>query len=511
MIWNRLGIQKKTALISTFIFGILAHGMMIFNKFSNHDDLIYIFQGGVTFTSGRWMLYIAEKIRKIFFQDNLYSIPSFNGFFVFLCIAISSCILIDLFNIRSRFFSILISGIMVCTPVITSTLGHMFTAQFFSLSILLAVTGSYLILKKDRWFLIISGIILLTCSVGIYQAYIPTFLCILLFGLIKFISEAKTPDKVKCLKKIIIVFFSCISVLILYITTTYISLRLTKLQLSNYKGINSAYTISLAVYIQRAVFAYKEFFLLTKNAVYNIFPGTAYTIYIVMVFLFMIMLILQTISSFKQNKLSGLLMLLFSLLSPLCINFIFIMTDVSSAYAMTSYAYTIFIVFFIYLTEKFIETNKSILSQIYKPISHFILGLLLVIFIRYDNACYTRMEFTHQQTLRYYSSLITRMQSTPGYRLDMRVAYIGENRWVPWDPTVSQESEFDFITTYPFWGLRGNIGNYQKSFMKLWFDFSPREAEPSLFEKLPEVKAMPSYPDDGSIKVINDTLVVKFW
>ena len=57
-IWKRLKIQQRYALVSTFLIGILAHGPMLFNKLSNRDDLRYIFTGGVTFTSGRWMLYV---------------------------------------------------------------------------------------------------------------------------------------------------------------------------------------------------------------------------------------------------------------------------------------------------------------------------------------------------------------------------------------------------------------------------------------------------------------------
>ena len=43
-----------------------------------------------------------------------------------------------------------------------------------------------------------------------------------------------------------------------------------------------------------------------------------------------------------------------------------------------------------------------------------------------------------------------------------------------------------------------------------WTGYSPVIANPDDFVELDEVKLMPHYPDDGSIKVINDTVVVKF-
>lgn len=105
LIWKRIKPQQRCAFVGTFIFGLISHGMMLFNKFSVHDDLTYMFTGGATFTSGRWMLFILEKIKNFIFQDNIYSLPAINGFFTFLCISISLCILIDLFEIK--FFKLL--------------------------------------------------------------------------------------------------------------------------------------------------------------------------------------------------------------------------------------------------------------------------------------------------------------------------------------------------------------------------------------------------------------------
>lgn len=45
----------KLILYSTFLWGIFAHGMMIFNKFSYHDDA-GLFEYGLTYSLGRWML-----------------------------------------------------------------------------------------------------------------------------------------------------------------------------------------------------------------------------------------------------------------------------------------------------------------------------------------------------------------------------------------------------------------------------------------------------------------------
>ena len=46
--------------------------------------------------------------------------------------------------------------------------------------------------------------------------------------------------------------------------------------------------------------------------------------------------------------------------------------------------------------------------------------------------------------------------------------------------------------------------------MEIWLNFKAWEEEPERFTILPEVKAMPCYPNDGSIQIIDSVLVVKF-
>ena len=507
-----MNIRQKYAFISTFIFGLAAHGMMLFNKYCFHDDLRYIFTGAPSFPLGRWMLYVLGKTEKNIHQYNVYSIPVFNGFFTFLCIAAALCLLIDLFEIRSKHFCILLSGIMVTIPVITCMFGYMFAAHYYAFSILLAVFGSWLILKKDRWYHILIAIVILACSVGVYQAYIPTILSVLLFGLFKMFTEAETIELRKhALKKTAVILISCIAFFALYVGILILCLHLTGLELSGYLGINTARQISLSIYFKRVLTAYREFFFLSKISYFNVFPGFAYILYRIMVLLFMGMLAYQAFCALKKSRINGTFLLLFTLLAPLCINFIFVMVKVSGIYAMTSFSYTILFVVFVFLAEKMIGNEKSRFARLSAAALKVVLGLMVIIFFRYDNACYVRLEFSMTQAIRYYSTLVTRIQSVPGYRQDMRVVYIGQNLWSVRDTTLAEESEFDkFINTHPYWGLRSFMGNSEKLFMEIWFDFKPREGDKAYFENLPEVMEMPHYPDDGSVKVVEDTVVVKY-
>ena len=54
-----------------------------------------------------------------------------------------------------------------------------------------------------------------------------------------------------------------------------------------------------------------------------------------------------------------------------------------------------------------------------------------------------------------------------------------------------------------------SIGHSWKDFLNLWCGFSPPFANPEAFASLPEVQAMPAYPDSGSIRMVDGVVVVK--
>ena len=511
-IWKRMKIQKKCAIISTFLIGILAHGPMMFNKFSKFDDIQFMFIGGVTFSSGRWMLYIAEKIKNFLFQDSIYNVPTFNIAFSFFCFAAVVCILIDLFDIRSSNLCVLLSGIMVAIPVVTCMFGYMFTAQFFSLAILFAAAGAYLVLTKDQWYWIAAGIILMTCSLGIYQAYIPIMVCVFLFGLIKQFTDADNSEKrKKAFLRIGIIALSCAAFLLLNTGILNFFLRLTNETLSGYKGIGHATKMPLAAYMGRAVFAFKEFLMPRRGSFYDVFPGGSRELYIFMHILFLIFYAFLIYSTAKKSKLNALIISLLGLFIPVIVNFIFVMVDETFCYAMMVYGYVMYFVFVVWVFEKVKNEFHPVIKNISAAVLSCVMALIVIVFCRFDNVCYMRLEMTQAQTARFFTSLITRMQDTDGYRKDMKVVYIGKPEIHEFDTTIPEIQELNYIHISPFFGFRQSLSTEPwRDYMELWSLFKAWETDPSESEMLPEVRKMPEYPDKGSIKVINDTLVVKF-
>ena len=131
-------------------------------------------------------------------------------------------------------------------------------------------------------------------------------------------------------------------------------------------------------------------------------------------------------------------------------------------------------------------------------------------YARFDNQCYLKDMLHQQEAISYYTTVITRIKSLPGYRPDMEVLFANTENAK--DPTVYNIDELDFIRLNPYWH---NSYEYlhsltREQFIKVWCgaDFS-WAWDPEL-QFSPEVQAMPSYPADGSVQMVRDVLIVKF-
>ena len=170
----------RLTMLSAVISGILAHGVALVNKFSMVDDPQFLFDVGVTFRSGRWFLGIlGELVRWIFGSPN-FSLPLFGGLICLLLLGLCACVLIELLELRGKADCILVTGLMVVLPVVAGFYCYLFTAPYYLFGLLLALSGCFLLCHFRKAWAYLGGVVLLTLSTGIYQAFIPTMLCVFL-------------------------------------------------------------------------------------------------------------------------------------------------------------------------------------------------------------------------------------------------------------------------------------------------------------------------------------------
>ena len=135
------------------------------------------------------------------------------------------------------------------------------------------------------------------------------------------------------------------------------------------------------------------------------------------------------------------------------------------------------------------------------------LALVCLSYVRFDNFAHTRMAVYQTRSIEFFNRMVLRIESTEGYSPELPVAYVG---YCPNVETFQAVPGFDRDPLTPLLSHETFLYSYSwQEFVSFWCGFSPTEADPAAFRDNAEVAAMPCYPADGSIRIIDGAVVVK--
>ena len=166
-------------------------------------------------------------------------------------------------------------------------------------------------------------------------------------------------------------------------------------------------------------------------------------------------------------------------------------------------------VLFVWLMDGF-EIRHRTLQRFFPGLAAVILGLACIMYARFDNQCYMKTAFQQQQAVSWVTALAAQIKATEGFRDDLPVAFLNQEEIS--DQSLYNIGELDFILLAPYSGdILEYLNSYAlRNFMERWCGFGPAYADASAWADLPEVRQMPHYPDDGSIRNLGDVIIVNF-
>ena len=502
-------------IISCFGWGILAHGYAMFNKLSWHDDQTALFGVGTTYEIGRWMLGLLGDVVRCVFGESNYSLPVYSGMMAILFIAVAVFLLITMYHIKSALSIVAISGVMVCIPVITGLFGYMFTAPYYMFGMLLSIAGCFLIHNYAEKGKLCGGVsvflgsIFIACGTGTYQANFPVSVTTLLLSL--FVYLINKNNKRELFSRAVIYAGALFSSLILYLAAANIFVSIFHKKFSSYAGINSMGEDSISVYVSRLKTAFINFWQIDKgNHSYNMYPMTANIIFKVMLVMLLSMSILICVHFMRQKRYFHAIMLVFLLMFfPLSVNLIFILSTVSSIHTLAMYTW-IFVPVFLVLQTQFVTQLYIYISRQVTIMNGVIILILVLMYARYSNVCYLQATLLQSQTISYFDRLITRIQSVDGYTNETPIVFINEHGMH--DSTWMKYSAFEAVSSIPYTdSIEAYVNTYTwATFMANWNGYNPLRGESNDYKDSIDVAQMPTYPNDGSIKMLNDVIVIKF-
>lgn len=535
--WYRHLKEKNYHLI--FIAGILGgvcvHGSRIFTAYYGHDDITMI-GVGTTYTSGRWFLQALYKLQMLIMGSSINA-KGFMGMTVILLMTVICLIIACGLGFRSKKSSLLLSCIVITFPYVASLLSYTYTAPHYCISLIMALSGAILAQSgqniRQKIFRTLCGIVLLGLSMAIYQTTLCVFVAFLVLLAVKnsFEKESETWGAflARCLRYLL----SCIGGCVFYYVSNNAVLRYKGFSMSGYQNIDHMAEFTVPQMINRVLFAYREFFYPASAENYSFYCTTpirwAYWLTLLTLGICGIIFLVREIK--KGNIRKALQLLILFCVIPPAVNSVFLTADVeqTNIYSLMMFADVMIYVCLIDALERLNWANahetasrmekknkNTMVSSLTKAGASAAVVLLLYVSVYFAytvNICYARAAVQQEQTIGYFNRLITRIQMTEGYSADMKIAYI--NDWGKNEEAMSLRYLFNEdgyrIAAYNYSSLI-NMYNW-KEYMDMWCGFRAPEVSAEVaneYKAMPEVQQMPCYPYDGSLKVIDGVLVIKF-
>ena len=520
--YDNIDKRIKMCFLSAFICGLFAHIYALTNHLYNYDELWHTPTGfGTGLEVGRWALSITVWIQKVLFDD-CFTIPFINGTLTIILYAVAACFVVLSLDIKDEFYAIVVGGLMTTFPALTCRMFFMFTTHYYAIGIAMVAAGAWIIAKKKLNILKVTVAIALTVyGMAIYQANFATAVCILVGNLLVwFITEnveLKTAIK-KCINYVLYL-GACMA---LFLAGSKIALSITGKQMETYENLDKMGQLSMEQLIEGIIRCYKTFFKLPIIDVYSMNPNRIVKITFLICFLVFLYTFVKVWMMKKEVYLKVLVSLVFAVL-PIAVNLIIIMA-ISSGTMYSIMVYEIVFVFIISIAcLEAIRTcnsditaipNKMVIDKVetlLNSVTAVMLVITVITYIWFANGNYLAMEYTNQHDNAYYQTLMTQIKSVDGYHADMPITMIGkpvvDSTYTRQDMiggtfNISGKSSTN-INAYSSWNIMTRVLGYDPVNRN-------SDEEEEYFRRLDEVNDMPCYPSSGSIKIIDDTIVIKF-
>lgn len=503
--------KYRGAIFGSVLAGFIAHFYILTNILQNYDNIAVVPKGyGTGLTSGRWMLTVLGDL--IDSAGGNYNLSFFNGLVTLLLLTLTACLVADMFQLRQQ-HAFLFSAVFISYPTVTGTLMFMYTATYYALAILLAVAAAWITTRYNWGFII--AIILETASLGIYQAYIPMTATLFVLFLIM-MNLQKNWDFIEIVKKSFLYLFTIIFGFIGYFLMLKVCLYCYHEQLGGYVGVDHMGQISITDIPKILEICYKSFFGLVKNDYHGISESTLLRTCFLMMGIVVILLACWLMKTQKMRIGQITICVLYGfIILPLAVNSIEIMCFDSKVYELTVYA-TVFIylvpLLFLDQVEKTQqrdgEGRKK--NSCMKIASGVVSACLVAGSLNYTYAAninYTAMYYMNQQTTSYMTTLKTRVESIEGFKTEYQWAFVGSlgnqglHNW--WSEVKKYTCNPDYLVNW--YSKNAYLMHYTG-----WSSYLVDDNTLAQLSEQNEVREMPCYPEEGSIRIINDIVVVKF-
>lgn len=497
--------EQKTAFYSTFIIGFLCHLFIFTNSMYNNDDIRYLY---VTFDKpelGRWLQTYAAGI------SSYFSLPVVNGILALFYAGLTSMVIVHMFSLKNKWNIIFISGVFITFPTVASLYSYMFAADPFLLSCFLSSLAAYFAVRSRHKWDWLPGAVFLCCSVGIYQAYLPfTLILMLLYYILMLLDPERFDDKTLIGTGVRYILMLASGMAAYYVGMT-LTLKLKHIELSDYQGIGESSfpgIISIKNRLFAALTDFIQFFGSGQVLAFNRWMQAALIVSLIL--LAVCFFTLYGKRKVFKSPLRNALLLFCLICIPFSVNVIYLISDGVSFHMLMRHAWCLLFIAVAIFFEKTAPLCGAGRQKALEWTSFAALFLVVWNYILLSNIAYFNMNFRYEKTYALCIKIVDRLEQSEDYDRHRPIAFIGN-----YSKTYKMDAVTDLLD--PMTGMKGAriFGGTSRCYLPFFQNclgedievVTPEEEE--ALKGTPEFQEMPRFPNDGSIRVIDGVTVIK--
>lgn len=503
-------------LLVAFVAGMLVHSTIYLNGLVTPDGVWrgeHSYAGPWEVSLGRWGLYLVDVLHAGINSGTLIAALTV------LYMALAGVLIVSLFQVKSMAKSILIPTVLTCSPMVAMFIAYPYCGDAYALSILLAVLAVYIVyVFSGAIQRTIASALCVAFLISLYQSSLGVMLAVAAGYII--MRLLRSPGEIRAIgRDMLHLLISVIIGVALYYALMQLALLAWGTSMAEYKGaggVNIASALqNIPNGIKDAYMHFRVFFLeewIVRNA-YN-----TPVVYCVLAGFALVSLLMRFATAGQKRPYMPILCLALIVIFPVCCNVINLIVPDTEVYLLMSGGMAVTAPLLIAITDiDSGENMKKTAAWIQKALragGAVVAAALLWVFILSCQTDASVMLASKNQTVALINRIWQQVEANENYvpgDTPLLIAGHPQEGNYP-NPSHLLYKANPYATWGAVWkGYDGNIHTWEQVFrQQLGVTYEGCTVEEYATISTGEAfDLMPLYPQEGSIQMIGDVLVIK--
>ncbi len=498
--------ELKKSFLFTYLWGMVAHGYMFMSNSLSHDFLgEYILQpqtAALKFGSGRIFAPVVQWLR------GSISVPWWVGILSLFFMALALLLILRLFDIRKDWMICLTAGVLVVNVsyvALVATYIHDLDSD--SLAVLMAVLAVYLWRTQSRGWLY--GILPVILMLGLYQSILSVVIVLVILLCIQDLINGQPFQTVFSGGLRSIAMMACGGVLYFLLQKTVVSIALVDTS-ANYNALSNMFALTPVRFLQLVA----ETWFDTLFEIVTVVSGLPLRMGMLInagIVLLCVAVLAEKVFSRSMGVREKILLVSLFLIMPVGANVSRVLFN-GTSHDLMHYAIWLIYLLALVLTDTMVRQKAGRKNRGTQVIAGLLVAVTLFGNTQMANGVYAGKRFIQDSNLSMFTRIVSDIEDLDGYIVGQtQICFVGEpeSAMLPLADRYNAYYMTGFESSYVVPSM--NRDHYQSYFSNVLMNPGVIVDHSTRYQISidPRVQAMPLYPSNGSIAMLDGVVVVK--